>query len=149
MNKTKNARFDVGASKRATETSKSCRIGSPSTNYFNTSQFYRQGIAQYLDVGRQHAVTATRLAEFLELNDIRRVTKLIECERRAGVPICASNDTNPGYYLAESAEELEAYISSLNRRSRHLQATILGLGFALDEMQGQGSLWDEENQRRM
>lgn len=148
MIKKQNARSGEATPEQAAKNTALSNDAISSCLHFSTTNFRRQGVAFYLDFGRKNAVTASRLAEILEIKDVRQVTKLIERERRAGVPICASNDTNPGYYLAESPEELETYIASLNRRSRHLQATILGLGFALDEMRGQGAFWDDENQRR-
>lgn len=83
--------------------------------------------------GKDNAITGGKLVEILELKDIRELTQLIERERRAGLPICASTDqTRPGYYLAAGTAELEAYINSLDRRlhnvsqtRRHLESTLL------------------------
>lgn len=90
-------------------------------------------VSQLLLEGRENAVTGGKLVEMLELKDLRDLTQHVEAERRAGFPICASTDTNrPGYYLAANPEELEDYISSLDRRlhnvgqtRRHLEATLL------------------------
>lgn len=90
-------------------------------------------VSKLLMTGKANAITGGKLVEILELKDIRELTQLIERERRAGLPICASTDqTWPGYYLAADTAELEAYINSLNRRlhnvgqtRQHLESTLL------------------------
>ena len=83
--------------------------------------------------GKANSIPGNRLVDILELNDLRELTQLIESERRAGSPICASTDQHrPGYYLAADAAELEGYMNSLDRRInnigrtwKHLEATLL------------------------
>lgn len=143
MTNIKKAHSGAATPERATETSKSCRIDSSSTIYFTPLPLNRQvkGINRYLGVGRQNAITAERLAELAELKDPRQVTRLIERERRLEIPICARSDNTPGYFLAATSAELRMYIESLERRIKHLQATLRGLTNALDRMEGQESLW--------
>ena len=87
--------------------------------------------------GRENAVTGRELVGLLRLRSIRELTQLIERERRAGAPICASNDTAlPGYYIAADERELAAYISSLDRRVKNIRLTRQYLKTTLKRMGG-------------
>lgn len=98
-------------------------------------------ICEYLFEGKAKAITGERLAELLELKDVRTVRHLIEQERRAGKPICASCDSErPGYYLASDAEEWEVYTNSLARRQRELTRTLDACLDTLDRMSGQDKI---------
>ena len=77
---------------------------------------------ELLGTGKANARTGKELAKLYHCN-IRNITEQVERERRAGKPICASTGDNPGYYLAETAEELESYCKVLDRRSKELQKT--------------------------
>ena len=80
-------------------------------------------ISELLFNGRENAITGRELARFLQCS-MRDISKSIERERRAGVPIIASCDPeNPGYYLAETAEELQAYCRKLDARAYKIYAT--------------------------
>ena len=80
-------------------------------------------IAEYLYTGRENARTGRELAKLLHCN-IRDITAGIERERRQGQPIIASYDPEqPGYYLAETAEELQRYCNVLEHRAGEMQAT--------------------------
>ena len=80
-------------------------------------------ISDYLTTGRANARTGKQLARLLHCN-IRDITAGIERERRQGVPIIASYDKEqPGYYLAETAEELQRYCSILDHRAGEMRAT--------------------------
>jgi hypothetical protein len=60
----------------------------------------------------------------LNLRDGRDITRQVERERHAGIPICATtNSDNPGYYLPDSPAELERYIKSLDRRLKNVRET--------------------------
>lgn len=51
---------------------------------------------------------------------------MIEAERRAGSPICASCSTDidqQGYYLPETEEELKEYCDSLKKRAIEILKT--------------------------
>ncbi|MGF0006493.1 hypothetical protein [Lawsonibacter hominis] len=90
-------------------------------------------VSDMLLEGKESAITGSRLVDALELKDLREFTQLIEGERRAGSPICASTGSGSyGYYLAKGPAELEDYMGSLDRRIRnvsrawkHLEATLL------------------------
>lgn len=80
-------------------------------------------IADYLMTGAENARTARELATLLHC-DIRDITKHIERERRAGAPIVSScNKENPGYYLAETADELQIYCRRLHQRAGEIYKT--------------------------
>lgn len=80
-------------------------------------------IADYLLPGKVNARTGSDLAKLCGC-DPREITAQIEKERRAGKPICASCDPEkPGYYLAETAEELQQYCGRLHRRAGEIHKT--------------------------
>ena len=67
--------------------------------------------------------TARELAKLTGI-DRRKVSIMIERERRAGRPICASCDSkNPGYYIPENREEMARYCASLKHREREIART--------------------------
>ena len=91
--------------------------------------------------GTDNPLTGQEIMAALRLSDPRTVTRLIERERRAGLPICASNDTRkPGYFWPSTVKELDAYIGSLHHRHRAISATIEGLERARDAWTGQTRL---------
>lgn len=91
--------------------------------------------------GRDNAITGAKLVELMELKELRDLTQLIESERRAGSPICASTSAgNHGYYLASNAVELEDYITSLDRRIHNVSTTRKHLETTLLRMTGQGQI---------
>lgn len=95
-------------------------------------------IHEVLSRGEANAITGQALAAMLHLKDAREVSRLAERERRAGFPICATtNSENPGYYLAESAEEFERYIQSLDRRLQNIRKTREACQDTLLRMTGQ------------
>lgn len=79
-------------------------------------------IAELLRVGAENPTTGRQLADVIGC-DIRAITAAIERERRAGAPICAAVGDNPGYYLAESEEELQRYCNRLHHRAAELYKT--------------------------
>lgn len=80
-------------------------------------------IQEVLKAGRQNAMTGRELAGLLNI-DIRTVSAKIQQERRAGAPICATaRGEKPGFYLAETAEELQGYCAALRSRARELDDT--------------------------
>ena len=81
-------------------------------------------IAELLFTGKYKPRTGRELAAALNC-DIRTVNTIIERERKAGKPICANTDSeNPGYYLAETKEEAEAYCESLKHRAIAIFSTM-------------------------
>lgn len=81
-------------------------------------------VSKLLSMGKEGAITGATLVQLLELKDLRELTQMIEAERRAGIPICATtNSSGPGYFLADSPEELQAYLFSLDRRLHNIRQT--------------------------
>lgn len=80
-------------------------------------------ISELLFTGKDNPRSARYLAQLLNC-DRRDISLSIERERRQGAPICASSDpANPGYYLAETAEELQEYCDRLNNRAGEICKT--------------------------
>ena len=50
-------------------------------------------VSKLLTHGKAGAITGAELVKLLELKDLRELTQLVEAERRAGIPICASTDS--------------------------------------------------------
>lgn len=74
-------------------------------------------IFELLNTGKHRPIPGHRLAAILD-TDTRTIAEIVERERQAGKPICATcNGTNPGYYLAETKEEAAAYCESLKHRA--------------------------------
>lgn len=95
-------------------------------------------VHELLGTGAETAITGKDLAVILGLKDTRELTRHIERERKDGFPICAStNSDTPGYYLAESPAEFERYIHFLNRRLKHVRATMESCQDTLLRMAGQ------------
>lgn len=84
-------------------------------------------LSELLLTGRANAVPGKELVNLLGLKDLRELTKVVERERREGTPICASVCGVRGYYLAETPEELTAYLGSLYHREREVSRTRTAL----------------------
>ena len=113
-----------------------------SFNDFTTNNPPRQRIFPFLGHGKSSAVTGRELAERAGMGDLRELTRIVERERAAGVPVCATCDSqNPGYFLASEPGELAAYIKSLDRRLHNVRKTRDRLADILEEMTGQGRLF--------
>ena len=91
-------------------------------------------VSDCLGTGPAEARTAEQIARFLGLT-FRGVTRAIESERRAGVPICATCDADaPGYYIAEDPEQLQNYCAKLERREREIRKTRKALEKSCDTL---------------
>lgn len=91
-------------------------------------------VTDFLLTGKENAKTGRELADKLNCN-IRDITAWIERERRRGKPICAtSNPDHPGYYLAETREELQIYCGRLFKRAGELHKTRRKLLEAAEEL---------------
>lgn len=98
-------------------------------------------VSKLLSHGKAGAITGAELVKLLELKDLRELTQLVEAERRAGIPICASTDSAaPGYYLADGPDELAGYLSSLDRRLNNIRQTRQHLEDTLSRLTGQERL---------
>ncbi len=80
-------------------------------------------IEEILNTGKDNARTGRAICDQLNL-DPRELTEIIEKERHAGAPICASCDRqNPGYYLAANKAEMQEYCDSLRHRAGRIHKT--------------------------
>lgn len=80
-------------------------------------------IFELLDTGEQNARTARELAKLIGA-DRRSVSIIVERERRAGKPICATSDSKtPGYYIPATREEMERYCRRLQHRAGEIYKT--------------------------
>ena len=80
-------------------------------------------IFELLSPGRENARTARDLARMTG-TDRRNISLLVERERRAGKPICATCDGNtPGYYIAANQIEMMAYCENLRHREQEIAKT--------------------------
>lgn len=84
-------------------------------------------LSELLLTGRANAVPGRDLVRLLGLHDLRELTQIIEKERRAGEPICASVSAPHGYYIADSPDELRRYLHSLQRRKGEIGRTLAAL----------------------
>ena len=109
---------------------------------FTTFPGWRQArIALMLGYGKAAAVTMKELAAFLNVGSEREISKAVERERGAGIPICASTDKAcPGLYLPADADELAEYRRSLERRVSAVSRTLHAIEDAHDGMTGQQRL---------
>lgn len=121
----KKAHSTVGAAEQAVGNG---RADTSSCDDFNAvggnSQQQSPGlVSSVLLKGEAKAIPGKDLVKILGLKDLRELTRLVERERQAGVPICASVSGERGYYLAGDTAELERYIKSLDRRLKNVRGT--------------------------
>lgn len=86
----------------------------------------KRRVCDVLLSGRKNAKTAERIADELDVLP-RYVGIMVQRERLAGSPICASTRHPYGYYIAETPAELERYISSIQHRTNELAQTTESL----------------------
>ena len=79
-------------------------------------------VYEILREGAENARTGRDICCFLNLTP-RELMAVIERERRAGAPICASTGKNPGYFLAANRAEMQLYCESLHRRAGEIYKT--------------------------
>ena len=114
-----------------------CGTAAKSKSQHTTQAVVRQ-VADVLPIGAENAISARTLAEVLGLKGIRAVSRLIELERRAGVPICAATGgEGRGYFLPSSPGELEDYLKQLNHRISQIRRTWGACENTLRRMSGQ------------
>ena len=146
MTEKEKARSTAATVERAEAEKATCRA-SVSDSDFSMTEHKKQGvISGVLLHGKRNAQTAVQIAGVLGLSDTRHVTTLIELERAHGGAICASTGRQPGYFLAETPDELAGYIKSLRRRIKAIAATETALTATLDDWSGQQRL-DLESDR--
>lgn len=91
----------------------------------------RRGLYDHLGRGQDNAKTGRELAQLLGTT-YRQVTRVIEMERRAGVPICASTAAPMGYYLASSRDDIQMMCAQLAHRQTEIGRTETALLATLD-----------------
>lgn len=80
-------------------------------------------VFELLDTGEQNARSARELAKLIGTNR-RSISILVERERRAGKPICATCDSKtPGYYIPATREDMERYCKRLHHRAGEIFKT--------------------------
>ncbi len=79
-------------------------------------------ISDILMQGEGNALTGRELCTLLQCN-ARELTAATERERREGSRICASNGSNPGYFLAATQAEMQRYCRSLEHRAGEIHKT--------------------------
>lgn len=122
MANSKKARPDGGASGRAAGYD---RAGQQSRNkQYNTVQEGKaRTIHDLLPVGAEYAISRRQLSVITGIPD-RQLRRQIAQERRAGVLILSSTESNGGYYRAASREELQRYVRSMQSRSKEILTVI-------------------------
>ena len=91
-----------------------------SYDHFSTKGKRNQPVADVLLHGADHAITAKDIAALLGWN-VRAVTKEIQRERLAGLPIAACQT---GYFLPATADETDNYVGQLSHRKREVERTL-------------------------
>lgn len=123
--KTQNARPTVGAAGRAVENGPVCQTAHASTKNDTTDGAGRQlRIADLLHPGAENAVHRRDLMALTGLSD-RELRRMIEAERRLGVPILS--DCIGGYFLPGSQPEKDRCVRSLRRRAKEIEATATAI----------------------
>ena len=91
-------------------------------------------VSRLLLYGRENAVPLQQIVKLSGL-DNRTARRMIECERRAGIPICSDNQS--GYYLAADAAELGRFVRSMQHRAGEITKTARALDDVLQQATGQ------------
>lgn len=93
-----------------------------SCSHSNIDQARPQGsISRFLLYGQENAVPLRQLVTWTGL-DGRTVRRMIESERRAGVPILSDNTR--GYFLPESEDETVRFIKSMKHRANEIMKSV-------------------------
>ena len=79
-------------------------------------------IFELLSEGAENAMTGRDICARLHIKP-RDLTIIIERERRAGYPICASTGANPGYFIAANKGEMLQYCAALAHRAEEIHTT--------------------------
>ena len=92
-------------------------------------------VYELLEKGQANALPARELAWRIGCS-VRDLSAIIQNERRQGLPICATpNAHRPGYFIAETPEELDYYCRSLKARAIAIFQTRKPLVKLLKEIQ--------------
>lgn len=92
-------------------------------------------IFEVLNIGMENAISSKELARILSVAP-RIIAAVVERERRAGKPICATcNSKAPGYFIPANREEMEQYCHKLRHRAGEIFATRSACIKMLDSLQ--------------
>lgn len=121
MTNSKKARSAGGAAKQAT----GCDTAGQQSHKqkYSTARQRKTSIYDLLPVGAENAVSRRELSALTGIED-RQLRRQIAKERRAGVLILSSSESNGGYYRAASREELQRYVRSMQSRSKEILTVI-------------------------
>ena len=117
----KKARPDGGASGQAAGSNERAAQQSHIEDSTQTEQ--KSTIYDILPVGADHAVSRRELSALTGLPD-RQLRRKIAEERRSGLLILSSSESNGGYYRPADASELRRYVRSMQSRRRAILAAI-------------------------
>lgn len=90
-------------------------------------------IETFIPEGHDSPITARELGKLTGAT-VRNVTAAIQKKRRAGVPICANRNENPGYFIAVSAEEMRDYCGRLKHEEAELRKTRRACEKIIDQL---------------
>lgn len=111
---------------KGAKTGSICEMTQLSTEHHTTHTAKRQTgfIANYLLHGAENAIPRRDLMALTGYSD-RELRRLIEAERRSGVPILSDNAN--GYFLPSNQEEIDRCVRSLRSRSAEIEATAAAI----------------------
>lgn len=122
MSTKESAHSIVAATERASGTAAFCKT---TISYLDSSmsECDRQPkIADMLSAGQENAVPLRDLCSMTGFNG-RMVRRMVEQERRAGIPILSSVGGVTGYYLPANPAEVERFAKSMFSRAREIALT--------------------------
>lgn len=91
-----------------------------------------------LGIGADNAVSRSMLASMLGTSE-RDIRRLVNRERRAGLPICSDTE-RAGYFRPATLADVERFARSMERRARHTAQVAEAARRYLDETTGQQRL---------
>ncbi len=129
MPKTQETRLDVAAPGRAKGTA---AIDTAPTTNSNHSSGKRQAliVSDFLGTGEESARSMRYLKGILH-RDSRTIRRLIELERRQGIPILSNNQT--GYFLAANQNEIKRFVCSMRHRVAEISKTVEAIERAAEQ----------------
>lgn len=77
-------------------------------------------ISDLLNRGAANAIPLRQLGRITGL-DGRVIRRMVEKERRSGIPICSNTST--GFFLADSFNEVDAFVCQMRSRAREILKT--------------------------
>jgi len=100
--------------------------------------------SKYLPVGEACAVPAEQLVRTLRLGDKRTLRKAVAAARAEGQVICTVGGPDGGYFLPKNRAEILAWTATMSRKAASTFAALKSARAALEQMDGQMQLIEEE-----